>query len=193
MIFSCCYRSKKAQAQHHVRPRTRQAEERAGALSLSRSLLLAHIRVNNYDKRRIEEKQSGQQIIFSKKEKEEILRDRTSNQSIDRSIYCHPEQTEYHLIAPIIDIKFCSFLSLSPGFSTMAQVSQSLRFHVNDHLIFLLISFFVFCSNRLAIKNFYGIMTNVNMWRNFKCIQRNCQIFPWNYYPVIWPICNILH
>jgi len=44
MIFSCWYRNEKAKTQHHVRPEHDKRKKRA------------RTRVNNYDKRRIEEK-----------------------------------------------------------------------------------------------------------------------------------------
>lgn len=70
---------KKAQAQHHVRPGTRQTEEE---LAFSLSLSLAPIRVNNYDKKK--NRRETERIanhFFTKKEKEEIER------TINRSIY----------------------------------------------------------------------------------------------------------
>ena len=76
---------KKAQAQHHVRPRTRQTEEEL-AFSLL-SLSLAPIRVNNYDKKknRREIERIANHFFYEERKR----RDRTNNQSIDLSIYCH--------------------------------------------------------------------------------------------------------
>lgn len=80
---------KKAQAQHHVRPGTRQTEEE---LAFSLSLSLAPIRVNNYDKKK--NRREIERIanhFFTKKGKEKI--ERTINRSIYISIVIHNKQS----------------------------------------------------------------------------------------------------